>query len=140
MSLKNRLLLLINDEGLNPNQFYVKTGLANGFLNTVGDKLRKPSIEKIEKAFPHWNMDYLLLGKGEAFLKGNISIQGDNNISNSGITGGDVIISSDQEIKILKEKIKNLERQVKDRDQIISTQRQTIQTLNDAFQILKKGL
>lgn len=46
MSLKERLLELVKLEGLNPNQFYIKTGLANGFLNTVGEKLRKPSIEK----------------------------------------------------------------------------------------------
>ncbi|MFK2122532.1 helix-turn-helix transcriptional regulator [Bacteroides fragilis] len=67
MSLKERLLELVKLEGLNPNQFYIKTGLANGFLNTVGEKLRKPSIEKIEKTFPRWNIDYLIKGEGEKY-------------------------------------------------------------------------
>lgn len=68
MSLKERLLKLVELEGLNPNKFYIKTGLANGFLNTVGEKLRKPSIEKIERSFPHWNIDWILYEQGEPIL------------------------------------------------------------------------
>lgn len=68
MLLKERLLKLVELERLNPNQFYIKTGLANGFLNTIGEKLRKSSIEKIEKNFPHWNMDWLLYEKGELII------------------------------------------------------------------------
>lgn len=72
--LKERLLILIEEEGLNPNQFYVKSGLANGFLNTVGDKLRKPSIEKIINAFPYWNIEWILTGEGEKKKEGGIDI------------------------------------------------------------------
>lgn len=64
-TLKNRLLIFIDKEGLNPNQFYVKTGLANGFLDKVGNKMNRSTVEKIEKAFPHLNIDYLVYGKGE---------------------------------------------------------------------------
>lgn len=67
MSLKDRLIELIDNEGLNPNQFYSKTGLGNGFLNTVGETLRKPSIERIEKAFPKWNIKWILTGEGEKY-------------------------------------------------------------------------
>lgn len=65
MSVKDRLIQLVEKEGLNPNQFYVKTGFGNGFLSTVGDTLRRPSIEKLEKTFPHWNIEWVLTGKGE---------------------------------------------------------------------------
>lgn len=64
MTLKERLFKLIELEGLNPNKFYIKTGLGNGFLNTVGEKLRKPSIEKIEKNFPNWNIEWIIHEKG----------------------------------------------------------------------------
>jgi hypothetical protein len=68
--LKDRLLELIKMEGLNNNQFYKKTGLGIGFLDKVGEKLKRPSIEKISATFPHWNIDYLQNGEGE-MLKEN---------------------------------------------------------------------
>lgn len=115
MALKDRLQFLIDKEGLNPNQFYVKTGLGNGFLNTVGEKLRKPSVEKIEKSFPHWNIDYIQTGKGEMFKKisSGINVIGDGNVSNTGTISGGINLSADQENKILKKRVKELEDEVK---------------------------
>ena len=51
-----------------------------------------------------------MLGKAKT---GNISIKGDGNISNTGITGGDVIINADQEIGKLKQRIMELEEENK---------------------------
>lgn len=68
MCLKNRLLEMINGEGINPNKFYQKTRLGNGFLDKVGIKLKNPSIEKISAAFPNWNIDYLQTGEGFRYL------------------------------------------------------------------------
>ena len=77
MTLKERMFYLIEKEGLNPNQFYTISGLGNGYLNNVGESFRKPTIEKIKKSFPHWNMDWILYEKGEPMTnisKGNIEI------------------------------------------------------------------
>ena len=65
MTLKERMFYLIEKEGINPNQFYTKSGLGNGYLDKVGDSFRKPTIEKIRKSFPHWNIDWILSEKGE---------------------------------------------------------------------------
>ena len=65
MTLKERMFYLIEKEGLNPNQFYTISGLGNGYLNNVGESFRKPTIEKIKKSCPHWNMDWILYEKGE---------------------------------------------------------------------------
>ena len=65
MTLKERMFYLIEKEGINPNQFYTKSGLGNGYLDKVGDSFRKPTIEKIRKSFPHWNRDWILSEKGE---------------------------------------------------------------------------
>ena len=65
MTLKERMFYLIEKEGINPNQFYAKSGLGNGYLDKVGDSFRKPTIEKIRKSFPHWNIDWILSEKGE---------------------------------------------------------------------------
>lgn len=77
MTLKERMFYLIKKEGLNPNQFYTISGLGNGYLNNVGENFRKPTIEKIKKSFPHWNMDWILYEKGEPITnisKENIEI------------------------------------------------------------------
>lgn len=98
MTLKDRLTKLVEKEGLNPNQFYVKSGLANGFLNTVGETLRRPSIVKLEYTFPHWNIDWLLSGNGEMYnrkeTQGSINVVGAGNISNTGNMSGEVSIGS----------------------------------------------
>lgn len=65
MTLKERMFYLIEKEGINPNQFYTKSGLGNGYLDKVGDSFRKPTIEKIQKSFPHWNIDWILNETGE---------------------------------------------------------------------------
>ena len=69
MNLKERIYYLIDKEGINPNQFYLKSGLGNGYLDKVGDSFRKPTIEKIKKAFPNWNMEWVISEKGEPFLE-----------------------------------------------------------------------
>lgn len=69
MNLKERMFYLIEKEGINPNQFYIISGLGNGYLDKVGDSFRKPTIEKIVKAFPHWNMEWILQEKGDMFLE-----------------------------------------------------------------------
>lgn len=64
-TVKDRLLFLIEKEGLNPNKFYIRSGLSNGYIDKVGDKINKSTREKIEKAFPHWNIYWILTGEGE---------------------------------------------------------------------------
>ena len=75
MTLRERMFYLIEKEGINPNKFYTISGLGNGYLNNVGESFRKPTIEKIKKSFPHWNMDWILYEKGEPIIsKENIEV------------------------------------------------------------------
>ena len=39
----------------------------------------------------------------------NVNITGDSNITNTGVTGGDVIIGANQEMKALRKRVKELE-------------------------------
>lgn len=128
-TLKDRLVELINNEGLNPNQFYLKTGLGNGFLNTVGEKLKRPSIEKISKAFPLWNIDYLQTGKGD-MLKKEFNAGRDNNIRNIQSTGsmsgtmvtGDgntILAEKDQQILLLENEVKYLKEIIAEKERFI---------------------
>lgn len=65
MNLKDRLMFLMSGEGLNANQFCKKADLGNGYVDKIGDSLRRPSIEKIKKAFPNWNINWILTGEGD---------------------------------------------------------------------------
>lgn len=129
-TLKDRLSILIKKEGLNPNQFYLKTRLANGFLDKVGNKLNRSTIEKIQNAFPQWNIDYLVYGEGE-MLKSDpygVSVRGNNN---SVGYGNSVTINGDykNEIIKLKNKIDELNKIIKMQENIISDKERLINLL-----------
>src|SRR5690554_3606190 len=67
MDIRGRLTELIDKEGINNNQFYEKTGLSNGFVDKIGSRLRKSSIDKIKASFPHWSIDYITKGMGDKY-------------------------------------------------------------------------
>jgi hypothetical protein len=121
MKLKDRLLDLIACEKLNPNQFYIKTGLGNGFLDKVGDKLKNPSIEKISRMFPHWNIDYLQTGTGEKYreyAKNNEISHG--KIENSNVQQGSYINHSYSEfVSLFADTIEMYHEMIKKRDEQI---------------------
>src|SRR5690554_2385314 len=59
----DRILKIIELEGINKSQFYKKTGLSNGFLDKVKD-VGVSKIEDILKSYPKINPEWLLTGKG----------------------------------------------------------------------------
>lgn len=112
--IKERLLQFINIENIEKARFEKESGLSNGFVDKVGSTIRSKSLDKIRKQFPHLNIDWLLTGEGEMLKTGSIHVVGDGNISNTGITDGDVTMGTDQEVMILKKRIKELEAEVKE--------------------------
>lgn len=64
-SLKDRLLQVIVQLGLNKAQFEKKVGLSNGFVDKCGNNTRRSSLEKISKTFPLININWLMTGEGE---------------------------------------------------------------------------
>jgi hypothetical protein len=120
MDLKGRLLDLITIEGLNPNQFYIKTGLGVGFLDKVGKKLKRPSIDKIVSAFPTWNIDYLQTGAGEKYKECTQAneISG-NKIQNSNIQQGSYINYSTDLIALFADTSKGYQDTIRKRDEQI---------------------
>jgi hypothetical protein len=121
MNLKDRLLDLIACEELNPNQFYIKTGLGNGFLDKVGEKLKNPSVEKISKVFPHWNIDYLQTGDGDKYKKDlqNNDVM-NSKIQNSNIQQGNYInYLSSELVNLFSNTTKGYQEMMKKRDEQI---------------------
>jgi hypothetical protein len=120
MDLKERLLDLITMEGLNPNQCYIKTGLGVGFLDKVGKKLKRPSIDKITSAFPTWNIDYLQTGAGEKYRECTQTneISG-NKIQNSSIQQGSYINYHSDLITLFADTSKGYQETIRKRDEQI---------------------
>ena len=114
MDLKSRIIEFIEYKRLDKATFERIVGLSNDAVSKMGDNTRKSTIDKISNAFPELNTVWLRTGEGEMLMTGNIHVVGDGNLSNTGITGGDVIMGSDQEVKALKKRIKELEAEVKE--------------------------
>lgn len=132
-TLKDRFFILLELEGLNPNQFYTQTGLANGFLDKVGSRMNRSTIDKIKLAFPKWNIDYLLTGKGEKRNEASINIEGNSNFANTGSVGGSINSSGDNEL--LNRKIKELEKVNKE----LTTLIKSTSSMEDEFEKLFSG-
>lgn len=114
MDLKSRIIEFIEYKRLDKATFERIVGLSNDAVSKMGDNTRKSTVDKISNAFPELNIVWLRTGEGEMLKTGNIHVVGDGNLSNTGITGGDVVMGSDQEVRALKKRIKELEAEVKE--------------------------
>lgn len=66
--IKDRIHQFIENEMLNPNQFYVKTGITRGIL-TQENGISEQNISKFLDTYPYVNANWLLTGRGEMILK-----------------------------------------------------------------------
>lgn len=62
-TLKERILIFLKQENICKNQFYKKTGIANGTLDKKSG-ITGDSIAKINNAYPNLNLEWLISGKG----------------------------------------------------------------------------
>lgn len=67
----DRILKIIELNGLNKSQFYKTTGLSNGFLDKVKD-VGASKIEDILNAFPEISAEWLIMGTGNMFKNENV--------------------------------------------------------------------
>lgn len=74
---KKRLSIFLKKIGSNNNQFVVKMGYTQGFLNSKGG-ISESKLMEISKTYSQLNMNWLLTGDGE-MLK-NISENSENNL------------------------------------------------------------
>lgn len=70
-NIKERLLDFIAYTGLNNKAFEEKCGLSNGFIRKTGENIRLESINKIKRAYPSFNINWLQSEEGEMLLSNN---------------------------------------------------------------------
>ena len=65
-NIKQRILKLIDNQGLSKRAFYKKTGISNGLLDK-STGFSEESIVKFLHAFPEVNTEWLIIGSGEIY-------------------------------------------------------------------------
>lgn len=67
-SIKERLILFIQAEGLSQGKFERRCGLSNGYVNNLKRSVSTEKLAHIKEAFPNLNTTWLLTGEGEMLL------------------------------------------------------------------------
>ena len=70
MTTKERLISFLAYKKISQGKFESETGLSTGFVNNVGDSIRKSSLEKIRRVYPELNTAWLLTGEGSMLKEG----------------------------------------------------------------------
>lgn len=79
MTTKERLISFLAYVRISQGGFEKKVGLSTGFVNNVGDSIRKKSLDKISAVYPDLNTAWLLTGTGD-MLKGCSSTQAESEV------------------------------------------------------------
>ena len=116
---KRRILQFIEYKGIGITNFFKKTGIKRGFLDTdkLDSSVSDMFLAKIIAVFPELNIEWLLTGEGDMLRKEGVIQQAHNNISST-ITQHQTINAPDdyetlkkenqrltQENSVLKDKI-----------------------------------
>jgi len=75
--MKERLTEFLAYLKIGQKQFEKKTELSNGYVDKLGENITLKSLNKIEKAYPELNINWLKTGEGE-MLKSNIVLNENN--------------------------------------------------------------
>ena len=63
--MKKRLIEFLRYLGIGQDKFAKNVGLSRGYVNNITDNVTMKTIDKILKAYPELNKNWLLTGKGE---------------------------------------------------------------------------
>lgn len=72
MEMRERIAKIIASEGLNSSAFADLLGIQRSNISHILNGRNGPSLELLQKilnAFPHYNTDWLLMGRGEIYKK-----------------------------------------------------------------------
>lgn len=110
MNIQARLKKFLAYKHLTYKDFELKTGLANAAASRIGENSRSNTFNRVAKAFPELNLEWLKTGTGEMLNPGvpSPSFDGspDNAQSNAALL--DIIRSQQETIRSLSETVRQL--------------------------------
>jgi len=65
MTTKERLIKFLDHLNISQGKFEKNVGLSNGYVNNVGESIRRLQLNKISNVYPELNTAWLLTGVGE---------------------------------------------------------------------------
>lgn len=157
MTTKDRLITFLAYINISQGKFEKGVGLSTGFVNNVGDSIRKSSLDKISSVYPELNTAWLLTGVGNMINENKNNIGRDNygvqgngsqNISGSMVSvtmpesGTQKIIKPTGEVEIHRldpsdksnsEELDRLKQRIQDLERIIAEKDATIQSKDDTI-------
>lgn len=106
MTTKEKIIQYLETKGVSKRDFYKKTGLSNGFLDS-GKHIGSDNLRVIVDNYPDLNLEWLVMDKGE-MIKNTTSLK--ENLENEMIsTLKELLKSKNEQIDMLKEKIQTLQ-------------------------------
>ena len=157
MTTKDRLITFLAYINISQGKFEKGVGLSTGFVNNVGDSIRKSTLDKISSVYPELNTAWLLTGVGNMINENknnvgrdNYGVQGNGsqNISGSMVSvtmpesGTQKIIKPTGEVEIHRldpsdksnsEELDRLKQRIQDLERIIAEKDATIQSKDDTI-------
>ena len=157
MTTKDRLITFLAYINISQGKFEKGVGLSTGFVNNVGDSIRKSSLDKISSVYPELNTAWLLTGVGNMINENKNNIGRDNygvqgngsqNISGSMVnvtmpeSGTQKIIKPTGEVEIHRldpnnnsnlDEIERLRQYIQNLERLLAEKDATIQSKDDAI-------
>ncbi|WP_270603886.1 hypothetical protein [Bacteroides ovatus] len=157
MTTKDRLITFLAYINISQGKFEKGVGLSTGFVNNVGDSIRKSTLDKISSVYPELNTAWLLTGVGNMINENKNNVERDNygvqgngsqNISGNMVnvtmpeSGTQKIIKPTGEVEIHRldpsdksnsEELDRLKQRIQDLERIIAEKDATIQSKDDTI-------
>jgi len=113
-TIKDRILMIIEANGMTQYRFETLCGLSSGYIKSIGEDVGSTKLAKILSKFPNISPDWLILGEGEMLRKDdncNYQTAQGVDISQTMINGRPDIVTLVEQLRMKDEQIRHLQSQ-----------------------------
>ena len=112
LTLKQRIMALIEHHGVTIASFERMCGMCNGYVRNINDSIGTDKLESILRVFPNTNLLWLVSGIGNMLNDSENSTSQNQNFVNNNKSFNNFSNSSFSEISILREELKKKNEQI----------------------------
>ena len=137
MTISERLIAFIKNEGLSICEFERMISAGNGYVSRIRKSIKPDRLTEISTKFPHLNIDWLLHEEGEMLLKTDKIEESQTAYTTlpTTVSGRKRITMTDIDYKNV---IKAMENDLSNQQQTISNQQQTISNQQQTINVYRK--
>lgn len=143
-TLQGRLQYFISSLGKSVLSFENQCGIAPGTVSKMSEKSRAKTLDKIGRAFPQLNMDWLRTGQGEMTKpQPMIDMHRANSDGDSLLDSVKVLINDPkviEEVAHIQDKVCSLESEIQSLNRVIASKDETIESQRERIAELKERI